>query len=154
MLKLAPLWHIISIYKERGPCMRRFIVAAIVVLFILGVAVAAFADGKACPMGEKGAKGVRMGMCPMHCMMMKDMMKKEIVATDDGSVVVMVGNKLMKYDKNLELKKEVEIKCDMKDTCDKMCKDCPCCQEMKERHEMKECPAMEKAEHVMKKGRK
>jgi len=43
----------------------------------------------------------------------KKMMSKSVVATSDGGVVVLIGNKLQKYDKNLELKKEVEIKVDM-----------------------------------------
>jgi len=43
----------------------------------------------------------------------KMMMGKSVVATTDGGVVVLIGNKLQKYDKNLELKKEVEIKVDM-----------------------------------------
>ncbi len=45
--------------------------------------------------------------------MCKMMMGKSVVATSDGGVVVLMGNKLQKYDKNLELKKEVEIKVDM-----------------------------------------
>jgi len=51
-------------------------------------------------------KDKMMGMCKM-------MMGKSVVATSDGGVVVLTGNKLQKYDKNLELKKEVEIKVDM-----------------------------------------
>ena len=35
-----------------------------------------------------------------------------MVATKDGGVVVMVGNKLFKYDRNLNLVKETEIKID------------------------------------------
>ena len=46
---------------------------------------------------------------PMQGMMMKAMMEKEMVATPDGGVIIMVGNKLLKYDKDLNLKKEVEI---------------------------------------------
>ncbi|MBN2097531.1 MAG: hypothetical protein JW714_03515 [Candidatus Omnitrophica bacterium] len=38
------------------------------------------------------------------------MMGKQMVASDDGGVIVMVGNKLLKYDRDLNLKKEVEIK--------------------------------------------
>ena len=64
-------------------------------------------------MGGMGMMGGKPGRC-MCGMMMKSMaMGKSMVATDDGGVVVMVGNKLYKYDKNLELKKEVEIKMDM-----------------------------------------
>jgi hypothetical protein len=41
------------------------------------------------------------------------MMGKSLVATPDGGVVVWLGNKLFKYDKNLVLQKEGEIKIDM-----------------------------------------
>ncbi len=56
-------------------------------------------DGKMCPM----MKG---GMCPM--------MKASMVAAGDGGVIVLMGNKLMKYDADLNLIKEAEIKIDMK----------------------------------------
>ena len=60
--------------------------------------------------GEMAAQGKMADMMPM-CMMMKSMMMQpSLVATTDGGVIVLVGNKLQKYDKNLELKKEVEIK--------------------------------------------
>lgn len=45
-------------------------------------------------------------------MMMHMMMMKEVVPTADGGVVVLMGDKLFKYDKNLELKKETELKID------------------------------------------
>jgi len=49
-----------------------------------------------------GAKTGMMGM----------MMKKEMISSSDGGVIILSGNKLLKYDKNLELVKEVEIKMD------------------------------------------
>ncbi len=58
----------------------------------------------------------RMKVPPMmqqHGMMMKMMMPKSIVASGDGSVIVMVGNKLLKYDKDLNLVKEAQIKVDV-----------------------------------------
>ena len=54
-----------------------------------------------------------MEMCPMHTKMMKNMMSKSIVETEDDGIVVMIGNKLFKYDKNLKLKNETEIEIDM-----------------------------------------
>ena len=51
--------------------------------------------------------------CPMTKMMGKMMGGKSIVATRDGGVVVMIGRKLLKYDKNLKLKAEAEIDIDM-----------------------------------------
>ena len=47
-----------------------------------------------------------------------------MVASNDGGVIVMAGNKLYKYDKDLNLVKEVELKMDMSDTGD-MKKFCP-----------------------------
>lgn len=72
--------------------------------------------GQAMEGGMMGAKGMMMrpqGKMMMMSSMYGMMMGKYIVATKDGGVVVMVGNKLLKYDKNLELKKEVEIEIDM-----------------------------------------
>ena len=59
------------------------------------------------------AKGEMMARGSMHGMMMKGMMEKSMIATSDGGVIISVGNKLMKYDKSLNLVKEVEIKIDM-----------------------------------------
>jgi hypothetical protein len=56
---------------------------------------------------EKGMMGKGMmggGMCSM-------MSGKQMVAVGDG-IVVLSGNKLIKYDKNLNVVKEVEIKAD------------------------------------------
>lgn len=49
---------------------------------------------------------------PMQ-MMMRGMHSKSMVASSDGGIIVMSGNKLLKYDKDLNLVKEVEIKVDM-----------------------------------------
>lgn len=79
-------------------------------------------------MGE-GTMGRGQGMVKGKKMMgMGMMMNKEIVATEDGGVVVMIGNKLLKYDKNLDLKKEVEIKIDtagMQERMMQMKENCP-----------------------------
>lgn len=50
----------------------------------------------------------------MTCMMMKmhAMSPKTAFGTPDGGVVVIIGNKMMKYDKDLNFKKEVELKID------------------------------------------
>lgn len=66
-------------------------------------------------MGEK-----MMGMCPM----MQSMMQKQVVATNDGGIFVVTGNKITKYDKDLNVVKEVEQKMDMEGM-KKMMKDCP-----------------------------
>ena len=44
--------------------------------------------------------------------MMKGMCSPSMVASNDGGVIVLIGNKLSKYDKNLNLVKEVELKTD------------------------------------------
>jgi hypothetical protein len=67
--------------------------------------------------GEEGmmmGKGKMTGMSGMCGMMMNSMMMgKSLVATSDGGIIVMMGNRLQKYDKDLVLQKEVEIKIDM-----------------------------------------
>lgn len=66
-------------------------------------------------MGNKGMKMKQekmMGMYP-GMGMMRWMLGGQMVATKDGGIIVMMGNKLLKYDKDLNLKKEVEIKIDM-----------------------------------------
>ncbi len=57
------------------------------------------------PMGMPMAGMGKMG-CPM-------MGKTQMVATDEGGVIVLAGNKLMKYDADLNLVKEVEVKMPM-----------------------------------------
>ena len=58
-------------------------------------------------MGDKMGKGMM-----MHGQMMKMMMPRQMVASNDGGVIVLAGNKLYKYDKNLNLVKEAEVKTD------------------------------------------
>ena len=66
-------------------------------------------DGKSGMMGKGMMDGKMMGMCPM----MKSVIERSIVATNDGGIVVVMGNKLTKYDKDLNVTKEVEMKMDM-----------------------------------------
>ena len=128
--------------------MRKYIVVAL--LAVLGIAAVSFAadDNVKCPMMVKGDKGGMICMCPMHGMMMKSAIEKEMVATEDGSVVVLAGNKLMKYDKNLNLKKEVTINAGTKEMCAKMreemCADCPMCQSMMKKQETAEAEVAKK----------
>lgn len=59
-----------------------------------------------------------MGNCKMDSTMECNMMRmhifgpKSAFATTDGGIVIIMGNKIMKYDKDLKLKKEVEMKID------------------------------------------
>lgn len=87
--------------------------------------------GKACQGKAKG-KG---DLCDI-------MMGRSLVATADGGVVVLLGNKLYKYDKDLVLQKEVEIKIDREGTQKKMGKS-PMSQKMKSEGATKEEPPMQ-----------
>lgn len=66
----------------------------------------------------KGMMGGKMGMhmmadsCPMESMLMHGMMGRSMIASGDGGVIILIANRLYKYDKNLVLKKETEIKID------------------------------------------
>jgi len=87
------------------------------------------------PSGMPGMmdKGQMMSMCPMHQMMMGSMMSKAIATTEDGGVIVSAGDKLIKYDKDLNLIKEVKIAMDMEGMQKKMSQmmeGCPMCKGM------------------------
>ncbi len=57
----------------------------------------------------KGMMGKEMmGMMKMHKMMGN--MQNEVVATSDGGIVIVGGNKITKYDKDLNVVKEAEFK--------------------------------------------
>ena len=57
-----------------------------------------------CPMGKTMMGGMSMGA----------MMGTTMVPTEDGGVVILMGNKLYKYDKALKLTKEAEVPVDYK----------------------------------------
>lgn len=105
-------------------------VAVVIIVGTSGLAIAQMKDGMGKEMMGKGMmddKGGMMGMKGMHGMMMKAM-EKSVVATSDGGIVVVMGNKLTKYDKDLNVVKEVELKMDMeamKKNMDDMMKMCP-----------------------------
>ncbi len=102
--------------------------------------------------GMMGSKMMgMMGMCPM----MQSMMQRQVVATSDGGIIVVSGNKLTKYDKDLNVVKEVEQKMDM-EAMQKMMENmksmCPMMGKMmssdgSKAEESKESAAEEKAEH-------
>jgi hypothetical protein len=79
--------------------------AVLLVLLAWGLfSVTAFAEElqkKEMPTGPMRGMGK---MCPMM------MGKSQMVATDEGGVIVLAGNKLMKYDADLNLVKDVEVK--------------------------------------------
>ena len=111
-------------------------VLSMVLVFSLGLSLPAFAEevvsqkGSAPEMAmDQGAgmpmPGKRMMGCP--CPMMG---KTQMVATDDGGALVLAGNKLMKYDADLNLVKEVEVKIPASPM---GCRQCPLMGKMKER---------------------
>ncbi len=102
--------------------MRKLTIIAILTAFILtsgGICFAQASDDQTGKMGTmmSGKDMMRhKGMSGQGMMgrdnMGKGMMSKSMVATQDGGVVVMIGNRLYKYDQNLNLKKEAEISVD------------------------------------------
>jgi hypothetical protein len=91
----------------------------IMLVVLLAGASLVYAEGMKGDMMGKGMKGGMMGKGMMDgkmmgmCPMMKSMMERSVVATSDGGVIVVMGNKLTKYDKDLNVVKEVELKMDM-----------------------------------------
>jgi hypothetical protein len=99
------------------------LLAALICMSFLSVSFAGDRDER------KGDKkdGMNCPMCHMGKMMMSG---KELLATQDGGVVLMIGNKLIKYDAQLNLVKETEVKIDMeamKNKMEEMKKNCPMC---------------------------
>lgn len=89
----------------------------------------------------RGESGDVEMMGPGKIMEMRNLMvAKSIIATSDGGVIVLIGNKLQKYDKDLVLQKEVPIKADVEGVCETMTQmkgKCPM-QEQKARGEITE----------------
>jgi hypothetical protein len=78
------------------------------------------------PMGQGGI------MCSVCGMMAGTMMQKSMVQTENG-IIVAVGNKLIKYDNDLNKVKEVTVDIDMgamRQTVQQMMQACPMCQQM------------------------
>lgn len=100
--------------------MKRTAILAIVTAFLFASASVCLAETSAQKTDtQKAQTGEMMGKgmmkhgkpCekpPMHCFM-----GKQMIATSDGGIVVLIGNKLYKYDSSLSLQKEAEIPIDM-----------------------------------------
>ncbi len=94
--------------------MRKVKVLALVIVAAMFYPVIAFAQGpeeNKEPVATEQMKEKQMQNERMAGMAMKMMgsMQKQMVATNDGGVIILVGNKLLKYDKDLNLVKEVEV---------------------------------------------
>lgn len=88
------------------------------------------------PMGRMMGQGPGFGSEKMGKMCGMMMGKANMEVANDGSVIVLVGNKLMKYDADLNLVKEVEVKTPAMDW-----KKCPRMKAMSEKGAV-ESPAM------------
>jgi len=85
-------------------------------------------------MGMMGQGGQTHG-CAMCGMMAGSMMMKTMTATPDGGVIVAVGNRLIKYDNQLNVVKDTEMKIDMNQMFSSMQKimdNCPMCKAMQQ----------------------
>jgi len=78
--------------------MKKIFCAALVLSLMLALPVFA----------EETSKKEMSAMPGMDCMGMGG--KANMVATDEGGVIVLAGNKLIKYDADLNIVKEVEVK--------------------------------------------
>jgi hypothetical protein len=111
--------------------MKRALVLSVVLAMIcLGCA------GMKCHERHGGHMMGKRGMwscCPMHREIGIRMMKRTLVPTQDGGVALLMGNKIVKYDKDMNVLKEVEVKCDtegMQKMMEDMCAGCPMCGKM------------------------
>lgn len=90
-------------------------------------------------MRDIGMKGM-ISTCPEHAMMMSMMMKRTMLMTNDGGVIIMMGNKLIKFDKDLNMVKKAQIDLDIPGL-EKMMKDikekCPMCTKLMSECQMK-----------------
>ena len=136
---------------KRGRGMKKVVVLAVAGVFLASSFVFA-EENKNSMTGKAGHRGMmkgdvkeegmmmrtkmksdKMGVCPIHGMVMGKMMERSLVATEDGGVIVLAGNKLYKYDKDLNLLKEAEIKFDMSEVQKMMTQmraECPMSQKM------------------------
>jgi hypothetical protein len=75
------------------------------------------------------------GGCPMCEAMIGSMVLKTMIPTQDGGVIIAFGNKLMRYDNQLNLLKETEMKVDagqMYSDMQKMVENCPAYRQMQQ----------------------
>ncbi len=126
--------------EEEGEAMKRILAVGVVwAIVCLGCAGPMKCHGKAWRHAME--KGGMPCCCPMHAKMAERMLERSIVTTGDGGVVVMTGNKLVKYDKDLNVQKEAELKLDMEGmqkAMTEMQASCPMYKKMSEKHGRKQ----------------
>jgi len=96
-------------------------------LFACLLSIQSFASAQDAPAQDDRAgmmRGRMMGKGAMHPMMMGMMGARAITTLDDGSIVVLTANKLIKYDADLNLVKEVDIVIDTQGM-QQMMQNCP-----------------------------
>jgi len=98
-----------------GVVMSKVKVLVLVIVSIMLYSIAAFAqdsDEKNQPVAEEKTQEKQMANEQIGNLITQIMSgnQKQMVATNDGGVIVMAGNKLLKYDKDLNLVKEAELK--------------------------------------------
>lgn len=112
---------------------------------ILVLAMAVLLGGAGSAYAEHGTDEGHGMMMGKDCPMMGGMMQQSMVATSDGGVVIRAGDKLVKYDKNLNVVKEAEVTIDKKGCA---MKDCPMMKGKKEAaHETENAPAGKEVDH-------
>jgi hypothetical protein len=121
--------------------MKQIWIIFLVGLFMIGFASFAFTQENKGDMTDmmKGVGEIFQGKTKGKSDACDMIMGKSLVATADGGVIVWLGNKLFKYDKDLVLQKEVEIKIDM-ESMQKMMKKCSMSGKMKNEVATKEEP--------------
>lgn len=85
--------------------------------------------------GHSMMAGKHKGMGMMGPMMLNAMMPRSMISTEDGKIIVLAGNKLIKYDSDLNLVKEQTIHLDisgMQDLMKRMAENCPICAQTSE----------------------
>jgi hypothetical protein len=131
--------------------MKRLLVVIAIVLLVAMGSYAVFAQPRQAqpgqpPMGGGMGRGMMQGpmgqdgmmmMCPMCAAIGGAMMQKSLVQVEDG-VIVAVGNRLIKYDNNLNKVRETTIDIDtagMQQAMQQMMQHCPMHQQMMQRQQ-------------------
>ena len=87
--------------------MKKVVFLVVLAVLFAGVPVVSSAQESEKPEGPMMGKMMKGDM--RHKFGMMEMMRNNMVATNDGGVVVMLGHKLLKYDEKLNLVSEVEV---------------------------------------------
>lgn len=112
--------------------MKKLTLAVTIIIILIAGVYAVMAEKKQMDYMDDN-KMMKGPMCPMCMMAAKSMMEPKIVPFNDGGVVILIGNKLISYDDDLEKQNEVTVEIDYKQIRTKMMdhmKNCPMCRKM------------------------